>query len=66
MNDATPLPALDLNQRYTVEETCRYLRQSRSKTYEDIAAGRLTIIKDGRRTYCTGRSIAQRSGAEVA
>ncbi len=56
-----PLPPLDLNQRYTINETNAYLRQSRAKTYKDIANGKLPIIKDGARTYVSGRVIAERS-----
>lgn len=55
------LNPLDLQQRYTVEETNRYLRQSRAKTYKDIARGHLEVIKDGRRTYISGSSIIARS-----
>jgi hypothetical protein len=57
----TPLPPLDLNQRYTIPETNAYLRQSRAKTYKDIKDGRLPVIKDGARTYVSGRVIAERS-----
>jgi hypothetical protein len=57
-----PLPPLDLNQRYTITETNAYLRQSRSKTYQDIKEGRLLTIKDGKRIYVPGRAIAARSG----
>jgi len=57
----THLPPLDINQRYSINETNAYLRQSRSKTYKDILEGRLDVIKDGRRTYIPGRSIAARS-----
>lgn len=55
------LPALDLNQRYTIPEASAYLRQSRAKTYIDIKAESLSIIKDGRRTYVPGTAIAERS-----
>ena len=55
------LPPLDMNQRYSINETCAYLRQCRAKTYQDIKAGRLPIIKDGKRTYVSGRVIAARS-----
>ena len=55
------LPPLDFNQRYSIEETNAYLRQSRAKTYEDIKVGKLKIIKDGKRTYVSGRAIAARS-----
>ena len=56
-----PLAPLDLLQRYSIPETNAYLRQSRAKTYKDIKAGKLPIIKDGRRTYIPGTAIAARS-----
>ena len=56
-----PLPPLDLNQRYSIPEANAYLRQSRAKTYQDIKNGKLVVIKDGRRTYISGRQIATRS-----
>ena len=55
------LPPLDLNQRYTIPEASAYLRQCRAKTYKDIKAGNLRIIKDARRTYVPGTAIAERS-----
>ena len=61
MKAITALPPLDLLQRYTVPEASAYLRQSRAKTYTDIAAGVIPIIKDGRRTYVSGNAIAARS-----
>jgi excisionase family DNA binding protein len=57
----TPLPPIDPQQRYTIDETCAYLRQSRAKTYQDIKAGRLPIMKDGTRSYVNGRAIISRS-----
>jgi hypothetical protein len=57
----THLPPLDKAQRYTIDETNAYLRQSRAKTYKDIAAGLLPVIKDGKRTYVPGAAIAARS-----
>lgn len=55
------LPPLDPNQRYTIPETNAYLRQSRAKTYLDIAAGKLPVIKDGSRSYVPGTAIIARS-----
>jgi excisionase family DNA binding protein len=55
------LPPLDPLQRYTVPEASAYLRQSKSKTYQDIANGVLSVLKDGRRTYVPGSEIAARS-----
>jgi hypothetical protein len=61
------LPALDLRQRYTVPEAALYLRQSVAKLYEDISAGRLSVMKAGARTYVHGSEIARVSaGAETA
>lgn len=61
--DLSSLPPIDSNQRYTINETSAYLRQSRAKTYLDIGAGTLITIKDGRRVYITGTSIISRSTA---
>lgn len=58
------LPPLDILQRYTLAEAAEYLRQSRSKTYLDIQNGKLDVIRDGRRRYVPGRSIAARSSPE--
>ena len=55
------LPKLDANQRYSVTEANALLRQSRAKTYLDIASGALHVIKDGRRTYVPGSEIIRRS-----
>ena len=46
---------------YSIPEANAYLRQSRAKTYQDIRIGKMTVIKDGRRTYISGRVIAERS-----
>lgn len=32
-HDSSPLPPLDPMQRYTVDESCRYLRTSRTTLY---------------------------------
>ena len=52
---------IDANQRYSIEEVNTYLRQSRAKTYHDINAGLIAVIKDGRRTYVPGSEIIARS-----
>ncbi len=66
MKALNTLPPLDRLQRYTIPETSAYLRQSRAKTYTDIAAGVIPIIKDGRRTYVSGEVIAERSARGCA
>jgi excisionase family DNA binding protein len=57
----SPLPPLDPQQRYTVEEAIRYLRSSRASVYKDIAQGKLLSIKEGSRRYIPGSEIARRS-----
>jgi hypothetical protein len=57
-----PPPGLiDANRRYSIKVVNELLSQSNSKTYEDIAEGRLKIIKDGKRTYIPGSEIIRRS-----
>lgn len=55
------LAPVDTNQRYDILETCAYLRCSRGKLYNDIAAGLIAVIKDGSRTYVPGTEIVRRS-----
>lgn len=57
------LPPLDPLQRYTVEESCRYLRTSRATLYEEISTGKIATIQEGRRRYVPGSEIARRSAA---
>jgi hypothetical protein len=57
-----PAPILiDPNKRYSISVANELLDQSNSKTYEDIAAGRLKVLKDGRRSYIHGSEIIRRS-----
>jgi hypothetical protein len=55
------MPPVDANQRYTIDEGTAYLRQSRAKTYADIKAGVIRVIKDGTRAYIPGSEIIRRS-----
>jgi len=55
------LPPLDQAQRYTIDEAIAYLRSSRKTLYNDIAAGLLATIKEGKRRYVPGSEIARRS-----
>lgn len=57
----TPIPLLDPRQRYSIDEACALLRQSRAKLYIDIKNGRIETFRDGGRIYVSGRSILQRS-----
>lgn len=61
MTQIPPLPPVDPNRRYPLDQGCVYLAQSRAKTYNDIAAGLLKVIKDGKRVYIPGSEIIRRS-----
>ncbi len=58
---ATQLPPVDTRQRYEVPEASAYLRQSVAKTYLDIKAGKLRILKSGWRTFIPGSEIVRLS-----
>ncbi len=47
--------------RYSIPEASALLRQSRAKTYLDIRAGLIRVIRDGARTYVPGSEILKRS-----
>jgi excisionase family DNA binding protein len=64
-NQQQALAPLDERQRYVVDEACGYLRLSRARLYEKIAAGEITVFKDGRRTYVPGTEIARLSRPPV-
>ena len=49
-----PAPAL-----YKVADAVHMLRMSRSEIYEQIRAGRLRIVKQGRATFITAAAIAE-------
>ena len=57
--DPNTLPPLDERQRYSIEETIAYLRISRARLYEKIAAGEIATLKDGRRTFIPGTEIVR-------
>lgn len=52
---------VDLNQRYTIEESLACLRISRGRLYAKVKDGEITLIKDGRRSYLAGRELARLS-----
>ncbi len=66
MSSVSSLPPIDPHQRYQIEEANAYLRQSRAKTYIDISAGTLRVIKDGSRVYIPGSEIIRRSTLQSA
>jgi hypothetical protein len=63
MNPRPLLPPLDPHQRYSINEAIAYLRSSRYSVYRDVKAGRLPLLKDGRRSYIPGAALIARSAA---
>lgn len=57
------LPPLDVLRRYSVELASAYLGISRSRLYEHIQSGEISVIKDGKRTFVPGSEIARMSTA---
>jgi hypothetical protein len=57
------VPVLDTAQRYSVPEALALLRTSRRSLYILISEGRIRPIKQGRRTFISGASIAALSQA---
>jgi hypothetical protein len=56
------VPALiDPNQRYSLAESFALLRVSPAKGFADIKAGKLRVIRDGRRTYAPGSELIRLS-----
>ena len=53
--------AFDERLRYSVVEASALLRQSRAKTWGDIASGKIMPIRDAGRTYVPGSEILRRS-----
>ncbi len=57
-NPRSHLPTIvDPNQRYSIPEANALLRQSTSKTFQQIKSGELRVIRDGGRTYVPGAEI---------
>jgi hypothetical protein len=59
----SPALMLDERQRYSVEETLALLRTSRKSLYDMIRSGKVVPIKQGRRTFISGQTIARLSAA---
>lgn len=58
---ATHLQPLDAQQRYEIPECLAYLRTSRARLYQRIAAGEIRVLKDGKRTYIPGTELIRLS-----
>jgi prophage regulatory protein len=55
------LPTVDVAQRYTIAEATSYLRISHASVYKEINAGRIKVLKQGKRTFVPGSEIARLS-----
>jgi prophage regulatory protein len=58
------LPPVDVSQRYTIKEASAYLRISHASIYKEISAGRMRVLKHGKRTFVPGGEIARLSRLE--
>lgn len=52
-----PLPPPQPGRRYTVRAAMRYLAKSRMTLYLDVKAGRVRVIRDGRRVFFPGDEL---------
>jgi hypothetical protein len=59
------LAPIDCNKRYDIETSLQILGMSRARLYQDVAADRLRIIKDGRRSFIHGSALIERSRQPV-
>jgi hypothetical protein len=60
------LPPVDVAQRYTIVEAIGYLRISHASVYKEINAGRIKVLKQGKRTFVPGSEIARLSRLDGA
>ena len=58
---ASGVIVFDERLRYSIPAASALLSQSRAKTYRDIAAGTLRVLRDAKRVYVPGTEIARRS-----
>lgn len=59
-------PAFDPRLRYTIPIAIDFLGYSRAKLYQEIQAGTIRVIRDGRRVYVPGSEIARKSAVDGA
>lgn len=62
----TPPLVIDPNSRYSLREAFAALRFSDIQGYRDMKAGKLAVIREGRRTYIHGSELIRRAAAGVA
>lgn len=61
-----PSNPVDIHQRYSIAEACGYLATSHVTLYQAIAAGRLKVIRVGKRIFVPGSEISRLSQPEQA
>jgi hypothetical protein len=61
----SPPAIIDSNQRYELAEVHAVLRQSHTKTFADIKAGRMQTLTDGRRRYVLGSELIRISSTSA-
>ena len=57
-------PAFDPRLRYTITTATDFLGYSRAKLYQEIRAGTIRVIRDGRRVFVPGSEIARKSSLD--
>lgn len=62
-----PVPQqLDPLRRYDIPTALALLGISRKRFYANVNAGRIRLVKDGRRSFCPGSEIVRVSAPEAA
>lgn len=59
-------PTFDPRLRYEIPAATSFLGYSRAKLYQQIAAGEIRVIRDGRRVYVPGTEIARKCAVDGA
>ncbi len=63
--NSEPIPPFNPQLRYTVSEAAALLKTSRPTIYALMHSGELEGLKEGARTFVTGRSIAAKCAPPV-
>lgn len=63
-HERSALPEFDPRLRYRVEEAAQLLRISRAYLFRRIKSGDIPVIKDGRRVFVAGATIASLSSVQ--
>jgi hypothetical protein len=63
---AKPPAVVDVNQRYSLQESAATLRISMSQLYVEMREGRIRSYRDGGRTYIHGSELVRRAAPPAA